>query len=111
MTSWQTAMWIAWASTFIGMIVTWRRVAQIGHHQAHHCAVGLTQGLALAQLLAALDDAGVVLPDPLRGIAEAYGRGEHDAVERLLTKMGDDAKDLYLEDVDVDDDADDEGRH
>jgi hypothetical protein len=98
--NWQTLMWIAWAFTFLGVVITWWRVRDVHAHQSHHCQMSIVQGLALAHLLATLDDAGIVLPEPLRGIAEAFRRGEHDALEDLLAD---------LDRFDLDDADEDEG--
>ena len=99
--NWQTLMWIAWAATFAGVVITWLRVRSIGAHQAHHCLAGITLALALAQLVATLDDAGVVLPHQLRDLAQAFRQGEYDAIKRLLAG---------LDDLDLDDVDEDEGR-
>jgi hypothetical protein len=110
--TWQTLMWTAWAATFLGLIVTWFRVRGIAAHQQHHCRVGISQHLALAHLLATLDGAGIVLPEPLRDIAAAFRAGEDDAVQRLLADLDDRANALDLDDVEIDEDRhadDDEG--
>lgn len=81
--------WIAWAVLAMAWVILAERLYSVARHQQYHCQVGVEQGTALVHLLAALDDAGVVLPPELRTVAKAYRRAEDEMVTNLLADLDD----------------------
>ena len=87
--NWQTVMWVAVMSTLILAVLTARRLRRVEHHEQHHC-----EGLRdLEDLIVALDDTGVVLPDHLREVADWVRERQREYDESVLddfTAGGDD---------------------